>query len=282
MSNALAKPKILIADDDPAVIKALSSRCEKMGFAIDTAANGVQMLLKVRRAMPALMIVDVNMPQLDGLTASSRLVEPGGPPIDIIVMTGSTSEETIERCDAMGMFYARKGPEFWEDIRFALTEIFPSMSEEIDGQSGAHAGVGNTVPNRPRVLIVDDEEKVGEFLTSRLNKLGIEALCATNADQAVRIAVRRQPSVIVADYEMPDGDANFLIIRLRSLPETAFVPVIVVSERDVDDRMAMSLKREVLGRSGASKVFRKSFDGSELFEALQEFCAFDPGCNFTP
>lgn len=276
------RPKILIADDDPAVVKVLSHRCERMGFAVDTATNGMQMLLKARRTLPDLMIVDVNMPKLDGLSATFHLLDQGNPSIDILVVTGSSDETTIERCEAMGLFYARKGPEFWSDLKTALTEIFPQMAEAIAVHSDATTHSFETVPSRPRVLIVDDDEQVGVFLASRLNKLGVETLYAPDAAQAVRLAVRRQPSVVVTDYHMPQGGAEFLITRLRALPETATTPVLVLSERDFDKASVEALTREVLGHPGAVKIFKKSFDVGELFQAIQDFCAFESSASHHP
>ncbi|WP_022721580.1 response regulator [Rhodopseudomonas sp. B29] len=272
----MAARKILIADDDPAVLGALSARCRRMGFEVDTATNGMQMLLKARRTSPDVMIVDVNMPQLDGLTASFHLLEPGGPPMDVIVVTGCQDQETIERCEAMGMFYASKQAEFWRSVGRALTEIFPQMAETIAEQTQPAAAERDLVPSSPRVLIVDDDEQIGEFLACRLKKLGIETLYASNAARALRLAAGQQPSIVVADYAMPEGDAQFLIARLRSYPATAQVPVVVLTGRPIDEPTAKLLQREVMGHPGAVKIFRKSFDVSELFETIQEYCSARP------
>jgi len=277
LETGMSAPRILIADDDPAIVTALSARCKRMGFEIDTAINGMQLLLKARRTAPDLMIVDVNMPKLDGLTASFHLLEPGGPPMDVIVVTGSSCEETVERCEAMGMFYARKGEEFWRDIVKALIEIFPHMAVAIATQGHISAAAPDPLPSRPRVLIVDDDEEIGVFLASRLKKLGIDTLYAPNVARALRLAIGHHPSVVVTDYRMPEGDADFLIARLRSLPATATLPVIVLSEWLIDPRTAKLLMREVMGHAGAIRIFRKSFDVSELFETIQEFCAAEPG-----
>ncbi|MBI5128809.1 MAG: response regulator [Rhodopseudomonas palustris] len=271
----MTAPRILIADDDPAVLAALSARCKKMGFEVDTATNGMQMLLKARRTAPDLIIVDVNMPKLDGLTASFHLLEPGGLSADVIVVSGSSSRETIERCDAMGMFYACKSAEFWQDIRRALTEIFPHMTEKIAAEVGS-TGASDVVPARPRVLVVDDDEQVGQFLSSRLKKLGIDVLYAPNAARALRLAARQYPSVVVTDCYMPEGDAAFLIMRLRGNAATADVPVFVLSGRNIDEPTAKILKRDVLGHSGAIRIFKKSFEVDELFAAIQEYCVAAP------
>ena len=42
-------PRMLIADDDPAIVRLLADRCVKMGFKVETASNGLQLLIKARR-----------------------------------------------------------------------------------------------------------------------------------------------------------------------------------------------------------------------------------------
>ncbi len=126
----------------------------------------------------------------------------------------------------------------------------------------------------PRVLVVDDDPDVERFLGSRLSKCGVDILFASNAVHAIRIAGREKPSAILSDYLMPDGDAHFLLHRLRSKPETENIPVIVMSGRAIDDPTEQRLKREIGGHPGAAQVLKKSFDTSELFGALQKFCSF--------
>ena len=105
-----APPKLLIADDDPAIVSFLADRCSKMGFVVETATNGLQLLMKGRRTHPDLMIVDVNMPELDGLSACLNLLHPDSQPVDVIVITGSSDPETIERCGAWVCFMGIRDP----------------------------------------------------------------------------------------------------------------------------------------------------------------------------
>ncbi len=57
-------PKILIADDDRGIARFLATRCAKMGFEVQTAANGLQALIMARQNHPDVLIVDINMPEL--------------------------------------------------------------------------------------------------------------------------------------------------------------------------------------------------------------------------
>jgi CheY-like chemotaxis protein len=74
---------------------------------------------------------------------------------------------------------------------------------------------------------------------------------------------------------MPDGDAQHLLHRLRSTPATENIPVIVVSGKAVNDLTEQTLRRKICNHPGALRVFAKSFDTKELFDALQKFCGFE-------
>ena len=266
-------PKALIADDDPAIVSLLADRLAKMGFSVDTATNGIQLLFKARRTHPDVIVVDVNMPELDGLEACLRLLESGSSPVDVIVITGRSDPVTAERCESLGLFYGRKGPEFWKSIEAALTQIFPNMIGKI---AGLELQSKNTeVRQRPRVLLIDDDQAMQEFLASRLNKLGVEMLYASDAVRGFRIASKLRPSAIITDHFMPDGDAKYLLFRLRSNAATQNIPVIVISGRPLDEVTRQGLRREICGRPGAAHIFKKSHDTHELFHALQSFFSFE-------
>jgi CheY-like chemotaxis protein len=266
-------PKMLIADDDPSIVRLLADRCARMGFEVETANNGIQALLKAKRSKPDILIIDVNMPEVDGLSVCAHLLDPDRNPLDVIVVTGNRDPGTLERCEGFGAFYTRKGPDFWTSLISALVEIFPGQETRIR-QPGTQPGDAE-VRSRSRVLVVDDDAEIGAFLTSRLRKRGVDTLFASNATQGYRMACRDEPSVIVSDYFMPDGDARHFLSRLRNTPATANIPFIVLSGGRFNELTERSLMQEICGRPGAAHVFRKSFDTSELFEALQRFCGFE-------
>ena len=88
-------PRILIADDDPSIVRLLADHCARMGFDVDTASNGIQALLKASRTKPDTLVIDVNMPEVDGLSVCAHLLDPDRAPINVIVMTGSRNPDTF-------------------------------------------------------------------------------------------------------------------------------------------------------------------------------------------
>lgn len=266
-------PRLLIADDDPSILRLLADHCARMGFDVETASNGIQALLKANRTKPDILVIDVNMPEVDGLSVCAHLLGPDRAPVNVIVITGSRDPDTLERCEGFGAHYARKGPNFWSDLEAALTEFHPRMAGRILQSRMREAAP--QIRRRPRVLLIDDDNDVNRFLTSRLEKCGIDVAYAPSAPQGVRMACRDEPAVIVTDYFMPDGDAQYLLTRLRTTAATSKIPVIVLTGRKLSDVTQQNLQREICGHPGAAQILSKSEDTFALFETLKKYCGFE-------
>jgi CheY-like chemotaxis protein len=140
-------PRMLIADDDPSIVGLLADHCARLGFDVDTASNGIQAFLKTRRVKPDILVIDVNMPEVDGLSVCARLLDLDRMPVNVIVITGSRDPDTRGRCEGLGAYYARKGPDFWTDLEAALAEIYPRLAGRI-WQAGAHAPASGVIGRR--------------------------------------------------------------------------------------------------------------------------------------
>ena len=191
----------------------------------------------------------------------------------MVVVTGSRDADTVERCEGFGAAYVRKGPGFWSGLSVALTGLFPNMEERIKGLQQQPAGA--EMRERPRVLVIDDDFTIMKFLSTRLDKCGVELLFASDIAQGYRIAYREMPSVIISDYFLPNGGVPYLLSRLRTTPATQNIPVFVLTGRVLDEITQQSLMREVCGKTGVARIFIKAFDTDELFAALQKLCAFE-------
>jgi CheY-like chemotaxis protein len=264
---------MLIADDDPSILRLLADHCARLGFDVETALNGIQALLKAGRFKPHILVIDVNMPEVDGLSVCAHLLDSDRAPMNVIVITGSKNLDTLERCEGFGAYYARKGPNFWYDLEAALAEIHPHMVGRI--RQSSMRTPAPAVRKRPRVLLVDDDNDINLFLNSRLEKCGLDVQYAPDAQQGFRMACRDEPAVIVTDYFMPNGDAQYLLTRLRTTAATENIPVIVISGRQLGEVTVQCLRREICGHPGATEILRKSQDTDALFQALKKFCGFE-------
>lgn len=67
--------KILIADDDPVIIKLLQVNLEMEGYEVITAEDGKQAVQKAKSSQPDLVILDIMMPNMDGWAAREELIK---------------------------------------------------------------------------------------------------------------------------------------------------------------------------------------------------------------
>ena len=264
--------KILVADDDPCVLRAIADRCTRMGFDVETATNGLQVLIKAGQQRPDILVIDVHMPEVDGLSVLTYLPDIAKRSLHVVVVTGNPGQEITAACQGQDAFCIHKGPAFWSEFEARLIEIYPDSAVAI--RQSAKAPAKHEVKRLPRVLLVDDDVSIKRIFFSRFEKLGAELLYAANATHGFWTARREQPTVIVADFCMPNGDAEYLLTKLRNAPETCGIPVIVQSGRRLSASVKQRLGQPICGQPGAARILRKSFDGRELFEALQRFCGF--------
>lgn len=91
------KPKILVIEDDHALREVLIDRLTEEGFTVISAENGIDGLNKAMRELPNLILLDVFMPQMDGVTMLRKLRESGdwGANVFVMVVTNSADAATI-------------------------------------------------------------------------------------------------------------------------------------------------------------------------------------------
>jgi CheY-like chemotaxis protein len=263
---------MLIADDDPCVLRAVAERCTRMGFDVETASNGLQALIKAGQHRPDILVIDVHMPEVDGISVLAYLPDTAKKSLHVIVVTGHPGQQIVEKCKGLKVSCIHKGQNFWNELEASLTGIFPHKAVAIE-QSGKRSAKID-VRKRPRILLVDDDIGVKKFFFRRFEKLGAELLYAADGMRGFWMARREEPTAIVSDYCMPNGNAEYLLTRLRQVPETMSIPVIVQSGRRLNGQIKQRLRQQICGQPGATRILQKSRDTRELFDALQRLCGF--------
>ena len=93
--------RILVVDDDPDILQFVRLNLELDGFQVDLAGGGKEALERAAESPPDLMLLDVMMPEIDGLTVLRRLrSDPGTSSIPVIVLTArSLAEDRVKGLD---------------------------------------------------------------------------------------------------------------------------------------------------------------------------------------
>lgn len=85
--------RILVVDDDPEIVSFVKRGLAYEGYKVDTAADGFEALAKARESEPDLVVLDVMMPEIDGIEVSKRLREGSGVPILMLTAKGTISDK---------------------------------------------------------------------------------------------------------------------------------------------------------------------------------------------
>jgi response regulator RpfG family c-di-GMP phosphodiesterase len=119
----------------------------------------------------------------------------------------------------------------------------------------------------PYVICIDDDADFSWAIKTRLELAGIAVVRAFEGAEGLRTAFRYPASAIILDFEMPDGQGDYILSRLKGNPVTQDLPVFVVTgHRD------QGLKRKMLSR-GATGFFTKPLSWNEFLPALGKHVA---------
>ena len=294
------KNSILIADDDRDVVELLTLRCSELGLKVDTANNAMTALGKAEEQLPDAVILDVDMPLGNGLSVCEMMASHEELQcIPVIVLTGKKNEEVVRRCHELNAYYVLKSPNLWSRIEPLLKEIIESESApnsprqenveeiELSDDSAFHGptdvmdavfavlGVedGESLVNeepegeeslseQPWVLSIEDDDDVALALRLRLQEYGVRVIRAEQGMEGYRRAFLDGPRAIILDYELPQGNGDYVLRRLKESPATRDIPVIVLT-----GRKEASIERQMRAL-GASEFLTKPFDWQRLRKAL--------------
>jgi threonine synthase len=102
-------------------------------------------------------------------------------------------------------------------------------------QEGLLSALNNVTPNRfPRVVVVDDTSEARRLIRRILQSQGdFEIFEATNGREALELIAVERPDLVILDLMMPEVDGFAVLDSLRGKPETANIPVIVATAKEL-------------------------------------------------
>jgi DNA-binding NarL/FixJ family response regulator len=159
--------RILIVDDHPLTRDALTSLLTQQGFeVVGDAASGEEAILAARNSRPDLVLLDLTMPGMDGLTALPKIREEA-PECEVVVLTASDAEENLLgaiRAGASGYLLKTESPE----------QIATFLRGVARGEAALSGGVAKRLLERVRVG--GRLDGIPEVITRTLSAREVEVL----------------------------------------------------------------------------------------------------------
>jgi len=238
---------VLVIDDDETARELIADYLAQAGFAVITAADGVEGLKRAKEYHPIAITLDVIMPDIDGWTVLAALR--GDPELADI----PTIMATIVDEQRHGMTLGAVG----------------YLTKPIDRDKLVDLVAKYRAPSGPtRILVVEDDATQRELIRSWLEPQNWSVIEADNGRVAIDRLSERVADVILLDLMMPEMDGFQLVAEMQKYPAWSKIPVIVVTARDltVEDHARLN--------SGIEMILRKErFNPATLIESIRQVVA---------
>jgi len=87
--------RVLVVDDEPRIVQLVRDYLERAGFAVSTARDGREALMRARQDRPDLILLDLGLPELDGLEVTRRLRRDSGVPIIMLTARDDETDKVV-------------------------------------------------------------------------------------------------------------------------------------------------------------------------------------------
>jgi len=262
-----AEMTVLIVDDDPIACEHAKLVLEKAGIASETAQSGadaVEMvrLRHARRAPYNLILVDWQMPEMDGVETTRRMRSIIGQESAIIILTAYRWDDILEEATGAGV------DRFLAKPLFANSVIEEFRSARRQKRLAASDDTRKAELEGRTVLLAEDVDINADIIEMMLDMRGMKAERAENGRIAVEMFSSKPAGyydAVLMDIRMPEMDGLEATRRIRALDreDARTIPMIALTANAFDEDVQRSLQ------AGLNAHLSKPVQPEVLFETLE-------------
>jgi signal transduction histidine kinase/DNA-binding response OmpR family regulator len=207
------RPLVVVIEDDRRSLGLLTLYLESAGLQALGVGDGGAGLEMIRRELPAAVVLDIRLPDLDGWEILAALkADPSTVAVPVVV---------VSMLDERGKGFALGADEYLvkpvsrEDVLSALARV-------------------QALPDRGTLLAIDDDPHSVDLVKAVLEPAGWTVLGARDGATGIAVARARRPAAILLDLLMPGIDGFAVVEALRADPETSQIPIVVLTAKALD------------------------------------------------
>ena len=211
-----ASTTALVVDDDYKAAHLIRMQLEAEGFTVLHADSAEAGLLAAAKQPLALITLDINLPNMDGWEFLSRIKHvPALSCIPVVIISISADPS---KGFALGAAAVMEKPLTNQALYGSLVKL--GLLPEAQSKA-------------LKILVVDDDPAAVELIALHAEGMGSTVLRAHGGREAIETAHRELPDLIVLDLMLPDVNGFEVVKALQEHPDTARIPVVVVTGKDI-------------------------------------------------
>ncbi len=265
------RKQILIIDDDPIVTRELSVILKEGDYQLRFAFNGLEGLEYIKNEGPDLILLDLKMPDMDGFSLVREMQkEKRTRNIPVIILSAmDLSREERDRLASNVRQVILKGQinkiNFLDAVNRALYGKEPQEELRADTYEARRQAQAGAASGPIRILVVEDNKDNLFLLKHAFRHTGYKLYTAENGADAIEMAQKVRPDLILMDMLMPVMDGYEATRRMRKIKELARVPIIALTAR------AMRGDREKTLAAGCNDYVSKPINPTDLIEKVGDW-----------
>lgn len=260
------KPLVLVIEDNPTNMDLMVYSLKSFGYEPLTATRGPQGLELARQRLPALILCDIQMPGMDGYQLAAAIKRDDAlRGIPLIAVTAYAMVGDREKVLGAGFDGYIAKPIDPSELAVTLAKVL----KPGEAAATAPGTASPAAPARPAhgqtILALDDKHINLELKRELLEPLGYQVITAQDIDEAMRLAHKHQPALILSDVGLSSRHDGFdFIRRIKAdmlLRDTPFI-FLTTTHWDIDLRdQALSL--------GATRFLFRPIEPAKLLAEIQ-------------
>jgi signal transduction histidine kinase/CheY-like chemotaxis protein len=210
IDGANGRPLVVVIEDDRRSLGLLTLYLESAGLRVLGVGDATAGLEAVRRELPAAVVLDLRLPDLDGWEVLGTLKGD--------TSTVAVPVVVVSILDERGKGFALGADEYLvkpvsrDDVLSALARV-------------------QALPERGTLLAIDDDPHAVELVRAVLQPAGWTVMSATDGAGGIAIARSLRPTAILLDLLMPGIDGFAVVDAVRTDPETSDIPIVVLTAK---------------------------------------------------
>jgi CheY-like chemotaxis protein len=240
---AHTKRQILLIEDNPDMVDQYRRALQREGFDIYTASIPLEAEAMASGLHPTIILMDVSFANGLGWDILGKLKARDDTfDIPVVIITLSSDEE---RAIDMGAFRFIQRPFAPDDLVLAVQAA--ERESRIE-----------------RILIIDDQPESVRLLSQVLDEQGeYRVFSAATGAEGIALVARRRPNLVILDLRMPEMDGFKVVQELRGNPETATIPILIVTGDSISESEREQLQNLSVLHKGdiSAEEYRQLLEG---------------------
>lgn len=248
------RSRVLIIDDEPKNIKLVEAALTPFGYEIFKASSGLEAFQILDQINPHLIILDLNMPKMSGISFYERICDWNGRPrFPVFVLTARENMEELFRNLHIDGFMTKP---------FSITQLAKEIAIIVDKKHGKHQEFLKRKSRK--VLIVDNDQITYDAIALLFANSGYDVSIVKTAAEAIEGAFVNRPDILLMNLALPDLAGDEAALRLQHMPKTRDIRIILYTyqsssvEKQVLDNFSQKMGiNAVVGTSDPKKLLKE-------------------------